>query len=90
MEQSLEHVRPALVPHPKPTAAKQPGLRPFYHPAVSAQSLGGVDATTSDARRDSASPQSTAEVRGVVGLVGMELGGTLARPTRFSSRSDDR
>ena len=43
-----------------------------------------------DPRGDAASAQGTAQGRGVVGLVGVQLGRALAGPARFAPRADDR
>jgi hypothetical protein len=89
-QQLLEEIRPSFVARAEPAVAEQARLGPLDHPSASAQSLRGLNATTSDAWRDAAGAQSTAQVRGIVRLVGMALGGMFARPTRFASWADDR
>jgi hypothetical protein len=90
VEQALEHVRSPLVAHAKPAAAEEPGVRPFHDPSMSPQSLAGVDATASNAWGDAASAQGTPEGRGVIGLVGVELGRTLTWSAWLPPWPDDR
>ena len=90
MEQALEQVGPPLVAHAEAAAAEQPGERALDHPAVSPEPLAGVDPAAGDPWGDAASAEGTAQVRGVVGLVGVQLGRALARTTRLPSWADDR
>ncbi len=90
VQQALEQVRPALVADAQPAKAEQPRERPLDHPAVPTQPLGGVDPPASDPRGDAAGAQGTPQGRGVVRLVGVELGRALPGPPRPPARADDR
>jgi hypothetical protein len=57
---------------------------------MSSESLGGIDSAASKTWHDAASAQSATEVRGIVGLVRVQLGRALAWAARLSSRADDR
>jgi hypothetical protein len=57
---------------------------------VPAQPLARVDPPPRDPRGDAASPQRTAQGRGIVRLVGVQLGRALPGPPRPSPRPDDR
>jgi hypothetical protein len=74
VQQRLQQVGPPLVTHAKATKAEQPGERALDRPPMPAQLLAGVDPASGDAWRDTPSPQGLAETRGVVRLVGVELG----------------
>ena len=90
MEQRLEQVRPPLIADTQATKAEQPGKCALHHPAVPSEPLAGVNPTASNSWRDATGAQGATEVRRVVGLVGVQLGGTLPRTTGLPSRADDR
>jgi hypothetical protein len=83
VQEPLEEVGPALVANPEAAAAEQPGERALDDPPVSPQPLARIDPAPRDPRGNAASAQATAQVRGIVGLVSVELGRALARPPRF-------
>ena len=85
----MEQIGPPLVAHAQPTKAEQPGKRALHHPAVPPKPLGGVNPAASNAWGDAASVQGTADLRRVVGLVGMELGRALLRTPGSPTRPDD-
>jgi hypothetical protein len=85
----LEDVRAPLVAHPEPAKAEQPSERALCHPAVATEPLARVDATLCDARGDASDVQGTAEARGIVGFVGVQLGRASARSPWLSPWSDD-
>lgn len=68
----------ALVAAVQPAEGAGPGLGALDHPAVSAEALGGVDASTSDTGRDLSSSQVGADEAVVVCLVGVQLAGPAA------------
>src|SRR5215210_1989773 len=70
----------ALVAHLQPTVAVHPRQGSFYDPPVSPQLLAGFDASAGYPRGYAPLPQGLAASREVVGLVGMQLLGALARP----------
>jgi hypothetical protein len=90
VQQAPEQVRPALVAHAEPAAAEQPRQAPLHDPPVSAQALARLHAAPRDPRRDPAGTQGPTLLRGVVRLVGMELGRSLPRPPRPAAWADDR
>jgi hypothetical protein len=90
VEQPLEEVHPPLVADAEAAAAEQPGEAALDHPAVPPEPLTGVDSPTGNPRQDATRSQRTAEGRGVVCLVGVQLGRALAGPSWFSSWPDDR
>ncbi|KIQ61868.1 hypothetical protein TR51_21730 [Kitasatospora griseola] len=55
--------------------AAEPGDGALDHPSVSAEALGGVDASAGDARWDPASSQVSADESVIVGFVAVELAG---------------
>ena len=90
MQQSLKQIDPSFVAHTEAAIAEEPRERPLHHPAVSSESLGGVDPATRDPGCDAPRPERAAQGRGVVGLIGVQRSRTLTGPTWFSSWSDDR
>jgi hypothetical protein len=90
VKQALEEVRSSLVADAQAAKAQQPRLGALHHPAILTQSLGGVDPPAGNAWGDAAGAQGATQVRGVVGLVGVKFDRPLARPTRSSTRTDDR
>lgn len=64
----------AFVATVQAAAAGQPGNRPFDHPAVAAQPLGGLDSLACDAVTDASLAEPSTQVVVVVSLVAMELG----------------
>ena len=68
----------AFVADGESAVAEQPGDGAFDDPAVSAESIVGLDALTRDADADVAVAEPLAEVGDVVGLVGVEFGGSAA------------
>src|SRR4051794_27705869 len=89
VEHTLEDVRAPLVAHPEPAKAEQPSERALCHPAVATEPLARVDATSCDARGDASDAQGTAEARGIVGFVGVQLGRASARSPRLAPWPDD-
>jgi hypothetical protein len=90
VQEALEQVRAAFVAHTEAAKTEQPGKCALDHPAVPAQSLARVDPTAGNAGRDTASAKGAAKFRGVVGLVGVQVGRALARTPRPPARADDR
>ncbi len=85
----MEQDGPPLVAHAEAATAEQPGERALDHPAVPPQSLGGVNPATGNPGSDAARSQGTADLRRVVGLVGMEFGRALPRTPGSPARPDD-
>ena len=79
-----------LVAHCQPTILAQPRQRTLYHPPVLSQILAAVDPTAGGALCYSPLPQGLAAAGEVVGLIGVQLVGALARPSGFATRSLDR
>jgi hypothetical protein len=73
VERALEQVGPPFVTYTKAATTQQPGERALHHPAMAAEPLRRVDPTSGNPWGDAPSAQGTAEVRGVVGLVGVQL-----------------
>ena len=71
----------SLVAHRETTEAIEPGQRAFDHPAMAAQALTRLNATSRDARDNAALAAGQATACIVVALVGMQFGGTAARTT---------
>jgi hypothetical protein len=69
----------ALVAYLQPPEAVHPRQSSFHDPPVSTQLLAGFDASPGYPRGYAPLPQSPAASREVVGLVGVQLVGTLAR-----------
>ncbi len=90
VQQPPEHVRPPLVAGAEAPKAEQPGEGPLDDPPVTPQPFAGLDAPPGDPGRNAASAKGTAEVRGVVGLVGVQPGRALPGTTGPSARPDDR
>src|SRR5215216_7954445 len=79
-KERLVDVVAALVADRQAAVAVQPGQRALHDPAVAAQALLGLDPLPRDPNLDVPTAQCPAATGDVVGLVGMELGGTLAPP----------
>src|SRR5215218_3359503 len=79
MEERLVDVVSALVAHRKPAILAQPSQRTLHHPPVPSQLLARVDPTAGDACLYAPLPQGLAAAGEVVGFVGMQLLGALAR-----------
>ena len=90
MEQPLQQIRLSLVPDTQPTAPQQPGKGGLHHPAVPSEPLAVVDPASCKARGDTPSAEGTPQGGGIVGLVRVELGWSLAGTTWSSSRPNDR
>lgn len=75
-------VGPPLVADRQPPISVQPRQGALDHPAVPAQPLAGLDPPPRDPHRDVAGAQELAAARGVVRLIGMELGRAFAPAAR--------
>ena len=89
VQQPLEDVRPPLVADAKAAAAEQPGEGSLHDPAMLTEAFGGVDPPTSDARGDAPDPECAPQGRGIVRLVGVQLGRTRTWTAWFPPRTDD-
>jgi hypothetical protein len=74
---ALEQVGPPLVANAEAPAAEQPRQRSARPPSGAARAARGVDPAPGDARGDAASPEGASQGRGVVRLVGVQLGRAL-------------
>ena len=83
-------IRAALVAHGQSAKATQPRQGAFDDPAMPTEAFAGVDAPPSDARDDAARATSGAAAREVIALVGVQLGGTVSRPTTSTARLPNR
>src|SRR5215211_1237683 len=90
MEERFVDVIAPLVAHRQPAVAIQPRQRALHHPPVSSELLAGVDPTAGDARGYAPLPERFSAAGEVVGLVGVQLRGTLARPAGVSARLANR
>jgi hypothetical protein len=79
----------AVVADREATVREQPGDRPLDDPAMSAEALGGLDATPGDPGDDAASAQGAPVDGIVVALVAVELLGSEARASRLTKRAPD-
>jgi hypothetical protein len=87
--QQHERKPPLRVPvpaHPKPPVARQPRQRPLDPPPVPAQPGRGLYPTPRDPRGDPTPAQVRPVGRMVVGLVGVDLAGPAAPPSRPRAR----
>ena len=89
VQQPLEQVGPSFVADTEAATAEQPRERALHHPSMAAQPLAGVDASPGDSWGNAARAQRTPQVRGVVGLAGVEFGRSFARSPRSPTRTDD-
>jgi len=89
VKEPLEQISAPLISDPEAATTQEPGKTALDDPAVPTQSLGGVDAAATNPWGDGARPEVAASIRGVVRLVGMQLGRALARSARLASRADD-
>jgi hypothetical protein len=80
-------VRPPLVAHAQPSAARKPGQRPFHHSAVPAQPFARIEAAPGYARLYATLPKDASAAREVVALVGMDF---VRPPSGPSARGLDR
>src|SRR5438067_2475825 len=80
-------IRPSLIANPQAAEAREPREGPLHHPAVAAQLLAALDAAAGDARRNAPLPTRRSAVRGIIALVGVQLGGP---PPRAAQRALDR
>jgi hypothetical protein len=80
----------ALVADRQAPVGQQPGQRPLDLPTVAAQPLAGLHPTACNPRADSSPAERPPARPEVVPLIGMQLGRSLARPTRLASWPDDR
>ncbi len=62
--------------------AREPGVRAFHDPAVLAQAIAALDTSPGHSTFDAPLPQMCSTPSVVIALVRMQLGGSLARPTR--------
>src|SRR5215211_3880504 len=90
MEERFVDVIAPLVAHRQPAVAIQPRQRALHHPPVSSELHAGVDPTAGDARGYAPLPERFSAAGEVVGLVGVQLRGTLARPAGVSARLANR
>lgn len=81
MKKSLVDISPALVAHLEAAEAVEPRTGTLDDPAVTTQALAAMDASTSDSWRDGALAQLMTATPAVIGFVGVQLLGTLARST---------
>src|SRR5215211_5887454 len=79
IEERLMDVISARVAHLQPPEAVQPRQSPFHYPPVSPELLAGFDAPPCYPGGYAPLPQGLAASREVVGLVGVQLLGALAR-----------
>ncbi len=79
----------ALVAGGEAAEAREPGDRPFDHPAVATEALGRLDALARDADADPTASEVGAAARDVVGFVGVELGRSKPWPPRPPARPDN-
>jgi hypothetical protein len=77
-EEGQEVAGVALVAQGQPPVAGQPGKRALDDPSVPAQLVAGLGALAGDAGGDAAVADPGAQVRLVIGLVRVELGGLAA------------
>ena len=90
VQQPLEDVSASLVADIEAATAEQPRERALHHPSVSSEPLAGVDASPGDVWGTAARAQRTPQLHGIVGLVSVEFGRSLAWSPRSPTRSDDR
>lgn len=83
-------IRSSFVAHREPTVAREPGERALHDPPVMTELLARIDPPPCDARLDAAPSERFAAPREVVALVGVQLRGALARPSRSTRRTLDR
>jgi hypothetical protein len=74
-------VGPSLVADGKAAELGEPGQRPLDDPPVPAQTLAALDAAAGNAVLDPSAGESPTAAAVIVGLVGVQLRGPLARPT---------
>ena len=77
-------VCPTLIANGQAAELPEPGQGPFDHPAVPSQPLARVDPFARNAHLDVAAGQGSSAAPDVVGLVGMELGGSFAGSSPWS------
>ncbi len=82
VSEAEQDVRAAFVAHLEASAAQVPGDGAFHDPAVPAQTLGGLHATSGDARGDATVSEPPAAPGGVPCLVGVQLAWSLPWATR--------
>lgn len=74
-------VGPSLVADGEAAELGEPGQRPLDDPPVPAQTLAALDPAPGDAGPDATTGQRLTAAAVIVGLVGVQLRGPLARPT---------
>lgn len=72
-------VSSTLVPNAQPPEAMQPAQRSFDHPSPTAQMFPAFDSSSGDPCLDTSAAQPLPVGSVVVALVGVQLGGALAR-----------
>ena len=82
-------ISPSLVANGQPAKARQPRQRALNHPTMPAQLVLALDALARNPHLDPALGQRLPAARDVVGLVGMQLGRTLARAAAWPLDRDD-
>ena len=79
MEEAVVNVGAAFVPHAQPAEPVQPRQGAFHDPAVVPEPLARVDPRARDAAEDVPRAEACLVDARAVGLVGVQLGGALAR-----------
>ena len=82
MMEGVEDVGSALVAHREPAQAGEPGEGSLHHPPMPTQALAAVDPAPGDPWGDAAAMAGLAAAAVVVGLVGVQLARSSARPPR--------
>ena len=73
------NVGPSLVADSEAAKLGEPGQRPLDHPSVPSQALAALDPAPGDAVLDATAGERLATAAVIVGFVGVQLRGTLAR-----------
>jgi hypothetical protein len=81
---------PSLIADRQPAVLAEPGQRPLDHPAVPPEPLRRLNALAGDPGGDPPATEIPATAGDVVGLVGMQLGWSTARPSGATARTEHR